>query len=222
MVLRVVCIAIVLSALWLPAGVSAAENEKYTRPFQLQIEDYHQNLGANGGYPPYPVFVSAGRKQSSTGSKRKVVSVQAQKVLKGRSNQAAMRTAVLPKQFLGTWVVAGSRTRAVGGGAQYQAAINRVMPRSNQQDWVISGRPGAYRMNSTSGASSISVEQSTADTVFVRHRYRIGNCIAYESYVLRLDASGTAFKGMMNCNVSKPGEPPPPRFQAQYALTGHR
>jgi hypothetical protein len=217
------CIVIGIGLACAHVQVFAADSNKGTPYFQLEIEDVHQNLGSRGGYPPYPVFVPAARKQGPLrGEKPGAKNAQSQKTLKGSANQNAARVAVLPKQFLGTWVVRGSRTRAMGGGPQYQAAINRVMPQANNQNWMIAGRPGAYSMNSTAGASSISVEQSSADTVFIRHQCRVGNCVAYESYVLRLDANGRTFRGMMNCNVSKPGEPPPPRFQAQYALTGQR
>jgi hypothetical protein len=129
---------------------------------------------------------------------------------------------VLPQQFLGTWAVLGSRTQASGKSPQYQEAVDRVMPATNNQEWSIVGQPGAYGMNSTSGASGIQVSQCTTSTAFIRHQYQIGNCIAREAYVLQLDPNGQSFQGVMKCAVVKPGESGPPRFSASYNLMGRR
>ena len=235
---RKLCTLLVLWATCASPQLSLGQDS--AKPFSLGAETNVINNGDSGGYPAYPSYpVYQPPVQHPpphlTQQKPKAAPVHHEKPLQANIQQNSapppMQAAVqeerlppgvLPQQFIGQWSVLGSRTKAQGGGPQYQEALDRVMPQSNNQSWNIAGQPGAYSMTSSNGASNIQVNQCTTNTAFIRHQYQVGNCVAREAYVLQLDPSGTSFQGVMRCSVSKPGEPPPPRFQAQYNLMGRR
>lgn len=234
---------VLLAAVVMPQVASAQGNQGNGKPFQLGAESnsYNQNSGASS-YAPYPVFqpkpvVAPPPVRHAVPQRAKVVPIQTPRAIQGglqdtvrqpppmQANIQAeqkLPPGVLPQQFLGSWAVLGSRTAAQGKAPQYQEALDRVMPSTNNQDWNIGGQPGHYGMTSSTGAQGITVSQCTTSTAFIRHEYPVGNCVAREAYVLQLDPSGTSFQGVMQCAVVKPGEPGPPRFSAKYNLMGRR
>lgn len=179
-----------------------------TKIFKLDTQYDNYQTSTDNGYPPYPKFQPAREQHPKQATQSK------------QSHIAVPTSGVLPSKFLGNWTVVGFRTKAAGGAPKYQQALNNVMPAKNIQKWLIAGKPHSYALMSSAGASKITVALCTGNVAQIRHEFPVGNCIAHESYVLELDPSGKTFHGVMNCNVSKAGEPPPARFAAQYVLKG--
>lgn len=127
---------------------------------------------------------------------------------------------VLPQQFMGNWLVLGSRTK-VDARPEYQSGVGNIFTSSNSQSWNIVGAPGGYSMSSTTGVQSVQVGNCNTTTAFLRYAHPVGNTVAEEAIVMQLAADGQSFQGMQRITIRKQGEPSP-RAQVTYSLMGRR
>jgi hypothetical protein len=144
---------------------------------------------------------------------------------------AAVQQNTLPQQFLGNWRVMSQRTSVKGSTPEFQSGYERVFAPSRQNQWNITGRPGAYGIASDAGMQEIQLGQITGDTAFFRYQHPVymrneqGQMvpmptIAQEAVVMQASPDGRSFTGKLRITLVKPGEPP--RGQVSYDLMGQR
>ncbi len=212
------------------------------KPFQLGVQQSVQ--GAPASYPAYPVPtmiptpprvapiqkppkkklqpLNVGLQQNSQPSRPLNAGLQQQNI-QPPPMRAAVQNAppgVLPQQFMGNWLVLGSRTK-VDARPEYQSGVGNIFTSSNSQSWNIVGAPGGYSMSSTTGVQSVQVGNCNTTTAFLRYAHPVGNTVAEEAIVMQISADGQSFQGMQRITIKKQGEPGP-RAQVTYSLMGRR
>jgi hypothetical protein len=213
-------------------SIAAAGAQDTPRPLQGGVEQ--NRVMPPDGYPAYPVYPTPTmipqppRTAPKHPPKPLHGGVQAQqpaaqptpprRPLTGQVQ--APPPGVLPNQFLGQWLVLGSRGK-IDAQPQYQNGIQDIFTASNSQNWNIQGAPGGYAMSSTSGVSQVQVGNCTADTAYIRYQHQVGKTMAREAIVMQISPDGRSFQGMQRISIVKPGEMMP-RATVQYNLVGRR
>lgn len=224
------------------AAVAPAIAQEPGKPFELGVQ---QNVhGAAPSYPSYPAPVAipvpqpvpvkppkkqkplkATAVQEQPATPRMNVGIQqnAQPVQRPpmQANvQASPPPGVLPTQFMGNWLVLGSRQN-IEARPEYQNGVGNIFTSSNSQTWNIVGGPGGYQMGSSSGVQQVQIGQCNNTTAFIRYAHPVGNTVAQEAIVMQLSPDGQTFQGMQRITIKKQGEPTP-RAQVTYSLMGRR
>lgn len=131
----------------------------------------------------------------------------------------------LPPGFLGTWLVAGGRTK-VDAPPEFASAAQNAFAPSTNDTWTISGSPqSGYQIGSSTGAGfQLYVDKVGPGTAFVRYQHPVNNTMAQEAVVLQLGGNGATFSGLERIAIVKqvPGQPPITRCKVQYQLNGTR
>lgn len=205
------------------------------KPFQLGVQQNVQGAAptypAYPSYPAYPTVPQQPKKAPvqppkpqpkktpiKTGIQQEVP--QQRPPIPVSIQQNAPPPGVLPTQFMGNWLVLGSRSK-VEARPEFQNGIGNIFTSSNSQTWNIVGGPGGYSMSSTTGVQQVQVGQCNSSTAFLRYAHPVGNTIAQEAIVMQLAPDGQTFQGMQRITIMKKGEPSP-RAQVTYQLMGRR
>jgi hypothetical protein len=195
-------------------------------PFKLGVEERGFMQDGSGGQQQYPapqMMPSPTLQGGAQGGGFNGQAGKGQMAQPRRPIQANIQKNVeLPKSFLGTWMVRGSRTK-FDARPDMQEGFNRVFANQTQNMWTIAGSPGSgYSFANEAGVkTSIFVEKASGNTAFIRYRHGIGNCVAGEAVVMELLPGGMQFNGLEKVTISKAGEPGP-RAEVTYQLVGQR
>jgi hypothetical protein len=127
----------------------------------------------------------------------------------------------LPPQFLGRWLVNGTRSK-VEALPQYQGGMDSIFSMQTQNIWTIQGsQQQGYTLGSDQGVQTSLMVQTTGDTAVLRYQHPIHNTMAQEAVVMQLMPGGATFSGLERISIVKQGEPGP-RAKVEYNLVGRR
>jgi len=184
--------------------------QNYPRPMMQQTPNYGpvppmqgnaQQQGLNGGVQQGP----PGNMQ----------------MMNPQSAQPQSQQGYLPPQFLGRWLVNGTRSK-VEALPQYQSGMDSIFSMQTQNIWTIQGSPQqGYTLGSDQGVQTSLMVQTTGDTAILRYQHPIHNTIAQEAVVMQLMPGGATFNGLERISILKQGEPGP-RAKVEYNLVGRR
>lgn len=238
---RLIALATLMIGALASVSPSFAQGDGQGKPFQIGVQ---QNVQAPATtYPAYPVptmipqparvapIVKPPKKKPLKANLEQQVEqpMQQRQPIRANIQQAAPIQArveaspppgVLPTQFMGNWLVLGSRSK-IDARPEYQNGIENIFTASNSQTWNIVGGPGGYSMSSTTGVQSVQVGQCQSTTAFLRYQHQVGKTMAQEAIVMQLSPDGQTFQGMQRITIRKPGEASA-RAMVTYQLMGRR
>jgi hypothetical protein len=198
-------------------------------PFKLGAESTQVIQGATGSYE-YPAPQMMGTQSPMQASVRSNApmnlgaSMQRQNSPPPRQFRMQTQQQVqLPQGYLGVWLVQGRRT-TVDAIPEFQNDADRAFATQTQNQWQISGSPGAYTMGNGQISTALIVDRVGPDgTAFIRYAHpmgRNGATSAQEAIVLSLQNGGMRFSGLERVSIVKNGGPP--RAKITYELMGQR
>lgn len=225
--------AALLSALMLVLLSNPAPGE----PFKLGIEEKGYLQDVDSGQYQYPAPKAVPTQPPLKGNVQQEHKKKPAKLLKGNAEERLptprppmnlgvqqQRSIPLPPQFLGAWMVYGTRQN-VDALPQYQEGVFNIFAQQTEDMWNISGDPNSGYAFTNAGlgvSSAIYVDKVSGDTAFIRYQHPIKNTMAQEAIVMQLVPGGAQFNGLERISIVKPGEKGQPRAKVTYQLMGRR
>ena len=198
-------------------------------PYQLGVEQQQfiesggNNYGSPYGYPaPQMMQGSAATSAPPRTPKLSAGASQQQQRSAPPIQASIQKQVVLPKGFMGPWVVQGQRTN-IEAQPQYQNGVGQLFAPTTRNVWNIGGNPqSGYTLKTDQGVTtSLNIYKVAGNQAFIRYQHPISKTMAQEAVVLELQNGGMSFQGLERISIVKEGEPQP-RAKVTYQLYGQR